>query len=65
MSCVAVHECKGASVGIILACVRDGGMNKNNIVNVCARKGEGPRSCLQIKEVSERVSGGKRDKGCV
>ena len=36
---VVVHECEGASVGVLLACVRNGGMNNN--VNAYAYKREG------------------------
>ena len=39
---VVAYEYEGTSMGVLLACVRDGGMSNNNI-NVCARKGEGVR----------------------
>jgi hypothetical protein len=38
---VAIHECEGARIGVLFACARNGGMNNNNNVNFCARKGKG------------------------
>jgi hypothetical protein len=44
---VVINECEGASVGVLLACARNGGMNITN-VNACACKGEvDALGCLQ------------------
>ena len=67
---VAVHVCEGVSVGVILACARDGGMN-NNTVNVCTWMEEGIKWLFADEEVAGGGNGGvlgllatARETGC-